>query len=328
MLTIGSLKLKSNLILAPLSGISDLPFRLLNRAFGCELAFVEMLNARSLSSKSKKSKQMLAGDPGDKPLGVQLLGTEPVYLLKAMAVIEKYPVDVLDFNAACPERKVTRRGEGASLLNHPKKLHDLLKLLVEHSRLPVTVKIRAGWNKDLINAREVALHAQDAGISALFIHGRTREQGYSGKVDYDVIRDVKRALRIPVIASGDVLSAELAKKMFDETGCDGILVARGGLGYPWLFKEIAAFLKNGTILPKPDRDDVVKVIIDHLEASIAFHGEKVGIVIFRKFFHWYTRGFRYARPIREKSCSAKTKEQLLSVIEEFRKIIPHRVESI
>jgi tRNA-dihydrouridine synthase B len=191
----------------------------------------------------------------------------------------------------------------------------------------VTVKIRAGWDKDSINARDVALYAQDAGISALFIHGRTREQGYSGKVDYDIIREVKRALQIPVIASGDILSAELAGKMFHETGCDGVLIARGGLGYPWLFREIAEFLSSGVILPKPDRDDVAKVIVEHLDASIAFHGDKVGIIIFRKFFHWYTRGFRHARPIREKSCSAKTKEQLLAVIEEFRQIIPHRFES-
>ncbi|MCX5705363.1 MAG: tRNA-dihydrouridine synthase, partial [Candidatus Omnitrophica bacterium] len=186
MLTIGKLHLKSRLILAPLAGISDLPFRMLNRSFGANLGFVEMINCRSMGFKSKRTLQMLSTHPEDRPLGVQLLGCEEEYILKALGVLNKYEFDLLDFNAACPAKKVARRGEGASLLKDPKLLHKLLKLVVKHSKkgLPVTVKIRSGWDKNSVNAREVALLAEDAGVDGLFIHGRTKMQGYSGDVDY------------------------------------------------------------------------------------------------------------------------------------------------
>ncbi|MDD5729812.1 MAG: tRNA dihydrouridine synthase DusB [Candidatus Omnitrophica bacterium] len=317
MLKIGSFHLKSNLILAPLAGVSDLPFRLLNRRFGCELAFVEMLNVRSVSCTSRKTLQMLSVDPRDRPLGVQLLAHDPYFVNKALEVVQKYDFDILDFNAACPEKKVTRRGEGAGLLKDPKKLQELLKLLVKNSRLPVTVKIRSGWDKNSVNAREVALYAQDAGIAALFIHGRTREQGYAGIVDYKSIEEVKKALKIPVIASGDVLSAQLAKKMFDETGCDGLLIARGSFGNPWIFKECREFLKNGSVLERPKRLEVANTMIEHLNSCIDFYTERRGVIIFRKFFSWYTKSFRKVRHLRYKACAAKTKEQMLAVIEGF-----------
>ncbi len=319
MLKIGNLKLKSNLILAPMSGITDLPFRLLNREFGCEMAFVEMLNVRSISYKSRKTQQMLLSDPKDKPLGVQLLGHDSKFILKAMETIRRYKFAVLDFNAACPERKVIRRGEGASLLKVPQKLNALLKLLVQESPFPVTVKIRSGWDKNSVNAKEVALYCQDAGVKALFIHGRTKEQGYSGKVDYQVIREVKKALVIPVIASGDVLSAELAKKMFDETGCDGVLVARGSFGSPWIFREIEEFLKTGKIIARPNATYVAQVMERHFKACLRFYDQRTAIAVFRKFFSWYTRGRRRTRILREKICQAKTPEGMLGVIEEFRR---------
>ena len=214
MLKIGNLNLKSNLILAPMAGVSDLPFRMLNRQFGAELAFVEMINARSISHKSKRTQSMLSSGPKDKPLGVQLLGCEEQFILKALDVLKGYKFELLDFNAACPAKKVVRRKEGAGLLKEPKKLKKLLKLVVKNSTVPVTVKIRTGWDKDCVNAKEVALYAQDAGIAGLFIHGRTKVQGYSGAVDYAAIREVKKALDIPVIASGDILSAQLAQKIF------------------------------------------------------------------------------------------------------------------
>jgi len=314
MLRIGTLKLKSNLILAPMAGVSDFPFRMLNRKFGCELAFVEMINARSVSYKSKHTQRMLFSNKDDRLLGVQLLGCEAKYVQKAMDAINRYKFDILDFNAACPVRKVVRRGEGSSLLKDPKKLNDILKLVVKKAKVPVTVKIRSGWDKDCINAKEVALSCQDAGVSGLFIHGRTRAQGYSGTVNYDAIKDVKKALEIPVIASGDIFSPQLAKKMFDETGCDGINIARGALGNPWIFKEITEFLKSGRIIEKPLPQETVKVMLEHLDMCIDFHGEKNGVVIFRKFFSWYTRGFRRVRPLRELSSRAKTKSVMQELI--------------
>jgi tRNA-dihydrouridine synthase B len=314
MLAIGNLKLKSNLILAPMAGVSDLPFRKLNHKFGCELAFVEMINARCLGHKSKKTAEMLSTDKTDKPLGMQLLGCEPAYIERAMDILAKYKFDVLDFNSACPERKVTRRGEGASLLKDPGKLRSLLEIVVKRSAVPVTVKIRTGWDSDSLNATEVARHAQDAGVKAVFIHGRTKQQLYSGAVDYETIRKVKRSVSIPVIGSGDVFSAELAKTMFDRTGCDGILVARGALGNPWIFEEIKHYLKTGHELPKPGMDEIIRTMLEHLDLSVSFFGPKYGVVIFRKFFGWYTKGFRKIRPLRETISRLKTRRDVEDVI--------------
>jgi tRNA-dihydrouridine synthase B len=309
MLKIGNLKLQSRVILAPMSGISDLPFRMLNRKFGCELAFAEMLNVRSLGYNSRKTEEMLATGKGDRPLGVQILGMEPGFILRALDILKNYRYDILDFNAACPVKKVTRRGEGASLLKEPAKLQALLKLAVKNSKVPVTVKIRTGWDKNSVNARDVALYAQDSGISALFIHGRTKAQGYSGKVDYEIIGRVKKALDIPVIASGDALSAELVRKMFTETGCDGVLIARGALGNPWIFRKS---------LKLPEADEIADTMSEHLDSCIDFYGARNGVTVFHKFFGWYTKGFRKIRRLREKATRAKTKDDMRLVIEEFR----------
>lgn len=316
MLKIGKLKLKSNLILAPMAGITDLPYRMLCRRFGAELAFVEMINCRSISYKSKRTKQMLSTLPRDKPLGVQILGCEEQYVLKSMEVLRGYEFDILDFNAACPAKKIVRRGEGSGLLREPKKFSKLLKLVVKESWLPVSVKIRLGWDKDSINAREIARIAQDCGASALFIHGRTKTQGYSGQVDYDAISEVKKVLEIPLIASGDVFSGLLAKKMMDETGCDGLAVARGSFGNPWIFKEIKEYLGHGKIASRPEKEEIAKVMLEHLDACVDFYGERNGIVIFRKFYTWYTKGLRKVRRLRERSSRVKTREEVVKIIRE------------
>jgi tRNA-dihydrouridine synthase B len=318
MLKIGKLKLNYPFILAPMAGVSDLAFRLLNRKFGCGLAFVEMINARSLGYRSKKTKAMLATTALDKPLGVQLLGCEEKFILRGLDILKQYEFDMLDFNAACPMKKVIRRSEGSSLLREPKKLSRLLKLVVKNSSVPVTVKIRSGWDDSSVNAREVALYAQDAGVSALFIHGRTRAQIYHGRVDYGIIKEVKKALTIPVIASGDIFSVELVKEMFERTGADAVAVARGSLGNPWIFKELTAFFKNQKVTDRPGREEIVDTMLRHLKLSVQVHGERNGVVIFRKFFSWYTKGFRKVRPLREKVCRVKTAEQMSGAIGELR----------
>ncbi|MDD5692635.1 MAG: tRNA dihydrouridine synthase DusB [Candidatus Omnitrophica bacterium] len=314
MLKIGTLKLKSNLILAPMAGVTDLPFRMLCRGFGAELAFVEMINCRSISHKSRKTRHMLSTAPEDRPLGVQILGCEEKYILRALDVLKPYKFDILDFNAACPAKKVVRRGEGAALLKDPRKLNKILKLVVKNSKIPVTVKMRLGWDKDSVNAREAALYIQDAGASGVFIHGRTKTQEYGGNVDYKEIAGVKKALAIPVIASGDVFSARLAQKMFSETNCDGLVIARGSFGNPWIFKEIKEFLKTGKIIAKPARTKVIKIMLEHLDASVAFYGERNGVILFRKFFAWYTKGIGNIRPLREQSSRAKTRLEMEALI--------------
>ncbi|MFA5164502.1 MAG: tRNA dihydrouridine synthase DusB [Candidatus Omnitrophota bacterium] len=314
---IGNLKLKSNLILAPMAGISDLPYRMLNRKAGAEFAFTEMVNARSLSYNNVKALELLGSAKGDRPLGVQLVGNEPEYINRAIEKLHRHKFDILDFNAACPERKVVAKGEGAALLKDLKKLKRILKIFVRESKWPVTVKLRAGWDRNTINARDAALHAEDAGVSAVFIHGRTRNQLYSGTVDYGIIKEVKDAVKIPVIGSGDVLSGPQAKKMFDETGCDGILIARGGLGNPWIFAEIEEYLARGTCPPRPTKKEVIRTMTAHLNASIRCFGAKRAVPSFRKFFSWYTRGLDNVRQLRVKACFASTKKEMLAVIKEI-----------
>ena len=206
MLSIGRLRLASRLLLAPMAGVSDLPFRLINRSFGCELAFTEMISASSVVHRNKNTSKMLSTTREDRPLGVQILGSDPDILKRALSILSEYAFDVIDFNAACPVGKVVSKGEGAWLLKEPAKLGKLLKTLVEYAGAPVTVKIRSGWDPSSLNAVETALRAEEAGVKGLFIHGRTRVQGYSGGVDYNMIRKVKESLNIPVIASGDASS--------------------------------------------------------------------------------------------------------------------------
>lgn len=315
MFSIGNITLATPLILAPMAGISDLPYRLINRSLGCELAFTEMISAASVVYKSKSTLKMLSTNPEDKPLGVQLLGNDADLLKRALDIVSAYNFDIVDFNAACPVSKVVSGGKGAGLLREPEKLQRLLEVIVGYAPVPVTVKIRAGWGETSVNAVEVALRAQDAGVKALFIHGRTKIQGYSGTVDYNIIRKVKEALKIPVIASGDALSPQLIKKLFEETGCDCVALARGALGNPWLFRETAEYLRIGNVPVRPDAHEIAQTMREHLTGSIAFKGDEIGIVNFRKFFAWYTRGLP-AKDLRSRAFLAETEEEMLNLIGE------------
>ncbi len=305
-----------------MAGISDLPFRMINRSFGCEFAFTEMISAQSLVHNSRKTMRMISTEEGDKPIGLQLLGNDPLVLRAAMEAVERHDFDVLDLNAACPVNKVTSRGEGAGLLREPRKLLELLRGMVSRSKVPVTLKIRAGWDENSVNAREAALYAQDAGIAAVTIHGRTRMQGYRGTVDYDVIREVKKALSIPVIGSGDALSPQAVKRMFDETGCDGVAIARGSLGNPWIFRQTAAFLEHNTTPKRPGMEELVETMISHLALCCNFYGKQVGNMIFRKFFLWYTRGIPGVKPLRQRALRCGTDEEMVAVTRDLLSVKP------
>ena len=318
-LKIRDLVLSSPVILAPMAGISDLPFRNLNRRFGCELAFTEMISARALVHRNVNTLRMLSSDPLDKPLGVQLLGNDPAVMIRALDILRSYRCDVLDVNAACPVSKVIKRGEGAALLRDPRNLFRLLKAVVEKAHLPVTLKIRAGWDESSVNAREVALYAQAAGVGAVFVHGRTKEQGYSGKVDYNEIRRVREALSIPVVASGDAFSAALIRKILNETGCDGVAIARGALGNPWIFRETIQYLKEGIITGQHEINELMQTMILHLDLAIEAEGERSGTTKFRKFFAWYVRGLHDTRAVRAKAFGAITRRQMADFISELGK---------
>ncbi|MBA4372103.1 MAG: tRNA dihydrouridine synthase DusB [Thermodesulfovibrio sp.] len=317
-LSIGKNIIPSACLLAPLAGISDLPFRLINREHGCEFAFTEMISARSLVYDSRKSLEMLTRAPGDTPLGLQLLGSDPEVLARATELVnEMKDIALIDFNAACPVHKVVSKGEGSALMKEPKRLKEILEAIVRHTGLPVTVKIRAGWDDTSVNAAAVALCAEDAGISGLTIHGRTREQGYQGRVDYDVIAQVKKALRIPLIASGDALSPVLIKKMFDETACDGVAIARGALGNPWIFRETEHYLKTGCIPERPSLMELQRVMLQHLGMQCELFGEIRGTVMFRKLFSWYVKSLWNIKKLREKAFHALTKTQMTAIIQEL-----------
>ncbi|MDP2279327.1 MAG: tRNA dihydrouridine synthase DusB [Nitrospirota bacterium] len=315
MLSIGHIKFNSPLVLAPMAGISDLPFRMINRPFGCELAFTEMINAGSLVRKNVNTLKNLFTTVDDRPLGVQLLGADPDVIRRAVDIVSGYAFDIIDFNAACPVNKIVSRGEGAGLLLEPLRLQKILKIIVENTDKSVTVKIRSGWDESSVNAPEIALRAQDAGVKALIIHGRTRQQAYRGKVDYETIRKVKESLKIPVIASGDALSPELIRKLFDETGCDGVAVARGALGNPWIFLETEELLKKGSAPLRPSVQEITQTMKKHLDLNISFHGEERGVLRFRKFFGWYTRGMS-VKMLKMRAFHAVTGEDMQHLIEE------------
>ena len=308
-----------------MSGVSDLPFRIINRSFGAPFAFTEMIDVKALSVLDKRTRHMLSSNPGDRPLGIQLLASDSKNILKALKALEGIEYDLLDFNAACPTPKVIQKGKGASLLKEPHKLKEILKVLVNHSPVPVTVKIRSGWDSDSVNAREIALYSEDAGISALFIHGRTKTQGYSGTVDYETIKKVKDALEIPVIASGDNLNVPRIKKMFDNTGCDGVAIARGSFGNPWIFPNMIRFIEDGSMGEEPGVNARVEVMKNHLNLLVQHYGEQRGLGIFHKFFIWYTKGIGKTRVLRDKAFRTEKLEEIFSLIDEFQTLDKNKI---
>lgn len=316
MFRLGNLAISTPVILAPMAGISSYPYRAINRKMGFEFAYLEMISARALSYLSCRTEQILQIMPGDRPLGIQLLGKDSYYILKGLERLREYSFDVLDFNAACPQKKITNNGKGAYLLREPKKLINLLKCIVKNTSKPLVLKMRLGWD-DCNDALRIALGAEDAGVTAICVHGRTRMQGYRKGVNYPVIAKIKKAVKIPIIGSGDILSAQLAKKMFHETGVDAVAVARGALGNPWIFKEISDLLENNRVLPRPRIDEIKKQMEEHFNLCCEFYGQKNGVIRFKKFYIWYTRGFANTKSLRTKIAQAKTKQQMQRLIEEF-----------
>ena len=311
-------------MLAPLSGFSDLPFRLIAREFGCPLAFTEMVNAVALGLRNVRTLGLLRSSPLDRPLGVQLLGRDPDAFLRALDVLADCAYDVLDVNAACPVHKVTRKGEGAALLKSPETLSRIVSALVEHSPVPVTVKIRAGWDSRSINAPEIAKRVEAAGASAVCVHGRTRNQAYRGSADASVIGAVKKAVCIPVIASGDLFSSDAAAWVMEETGCDAAMIARGALGNPWIFRDLAAMGEKAAEGAAAQRRGAVPTVAEaqsvmekHLVLSVAAHGPQIGVIAFRKCFIWYTRGLRNARLSRSRAGGANSVDEMKALIREL-----------
>ncbi len=320
MISIGNLTIKSKTILAPMAGVTDLPYRLINREYGCHFAFTEMVHARGLAYDNRNTWRLLKTTAADQPLGIQLVENSENFILDALERTETIPHDIIDFNAACPAKKIIRKGGGAALMKQPDKLQIILKLLVNNSKRPVTLKIRTGWDANNRNALDIARLAQDTGISAIFVHGRTRMQQYSGDIDYKIIRELKKLLDIPVIASGNIFDPKSAEHMITETGCDGVLIARGSYGNPWIFSSIETYLNKGKLLPLPGIDKVTETMKKHLDLIINFYGHDRGSYLFRRIFVYYTKTFSNIKSLRIKVFHITKYNDLLSVIEEFRQV--------
>lgn len=297
-LSIGSVNLPNNLILAPMAGVTDLPFRLLCKEQGAGLLCMEMVSAKAILYKNKNTEELLSIDSRENPVSLQLFGSDPDIVSQIAHSIEDRPFDILDFNMGCPVPKIVGNGEGSALMKNPKLAEEIISKTVKAVKKPVTVKIRKGFDDDHVNAVEMAKIAEAAGASAIAVHGRTREQFYSGKADWDIIRQVKEAVSIPVIGNGDLLSAQDVIAMGEQTGCDGFMIGRGAQGNPWIFKQILHFFETGEHLAKPDMEEVSRMILRHAKMMLEFKGEYIGIREIRKHAAWYTAGYPNSSKLR------------------------------
>ena len=323
-LSIGSVKLDLPLILAPMAGVTDLPFRILCREQGAALVCSEMVSAKAITFGSRKTRTLLQSDPAERPFSLQLFGSDPQALGQAARMIDGEDFDILDFNMGCPVPKVVGNGEGSALMLDPKKARAALEALVRNSSRPVTVKIRAGFDEEHKNAPEIARIAEDCGVSAVVVHGRTRQQYYSGRADWDMIRRVKEAVKIPVIGNGDIRSGADALRMMEETGCDGVMAGRGARGNPWIFREIRAAMLGEPIPPRPGREEVVGMILRHCRMNVQYKGEHLGILEMRKQIAWYTAGLPGSSRLREKAFAAESYEDVERLMQVWLKEEYHR----
>ncbi len=290
-LKIGSVTLPNNLILAPMAGVTDLPFRLLCKEQGAGLLCMEMVSAKAILYKNRNTESLLEIDPRENPVSLQLFGSDPEIISTIAHQIEERPFDILDLNMGCPVPKIVNNGEGSALMKNPKLAGEIIRETVKAIDKPLTVKIRKGFDDEHINAVEMAKIAEDAGAAAVAVHGRTREQFYSGRADWDIIRQVKEAVSIPVIGNGDLLTAEDVIAMEEQTGCDGFMIARGAQGNPWIFRQILHYFETGEHLAKPTLEEVTQMILRHARMMLEFKGEYIGIREIRKHAAWYTAGY-------------------------------------
>jgi nifR3 family TIM-barrel protein len=309
-----NLRIETPLFLAPMAGVTDLAYRQLCREQGCGVTCTEMVSAKAILYNNKNTYELMKIGPAEHPVAVQLFGSDPQIVAEIAARIEDGPFDIIDLNMGCPVPKIVNNGEGSALMRDPKLVEELLTALVKAVKKPVTVKFRKGFDEEHINAVEIAKIAESCGVAAVAVHGRTREQYYSGKADWDIIRQVKEAVRIPVIGNGDIFEPEDAKRMLDETSCDGLMAARGAQGNPWLFRRILQYLETGELLAKPDAHEVKEMILRHAQMQIAEKGEIIGMKEMRKHIGWYTAGLRNSASLRRQSNLVETYEELAELL--------------
>ncbi|MBS6396926.1 MAG: tRNA dihydrouridine synthase DusB [Clostridiales bacterium] len=313
-LQIGDVTLQNNLILAPMAGVTDLPFRLLCKEQGAGLLCMEMISAKAIYFKNKNTESLLAIDDREPPVSLQLFGSDPDIISEMAKRIEDRPFSILDINMGCPVPKVAGNGEGSALMKDPRLVEEIVTKTVKAIRKPVTVKIRKGFDEEHVNAVEIARIAEACGAAAVAVHGRTREQYYHGKADWDIIRRVKEAVRIPVIGNGDVACPEDAQRLWQQTGCDGIMIGRGAQGNPWIFRQILHWMETGQQAEKPSMEEVKKMILRHAGLLVEYKGSYTGIREMRKHVAWYTAGFPNSAKLRAKVNEVESLEQLEDLI--------------
>ena len=314
-LKIGNVELANPYILAPMAGVTDLPFRLLCKEQGAGLLCMEMVSAKAIQYNNKNTKALLEIHPEEMPVSLQLFGSDPDIISEIAKQIEELPFAILDINMGCPVPKIVRNGEGSALMNQPKLVHEIVRKTARAIQKPVTVKIRKGFDDGSINAVEIAKIIEDAGGAAVAVHGRTREQYYSGKADWDIIRQVKEAVTIPVIGNGDVDSGESALAIMKETGCDGVMIGRGAQGNPWIFSELLSYEQHGVMPERPSKEALKNMMLRHARLQIQYKGEYLGVREMRKHVAWYTTGLPNSAKLRGEINAVESYEELVALLE-------------
>lgn len=320
---IGNIETKNNVFLAPMAGVTDLVFRVICKEMDCGMVYSEMVSAKGVQHNNKNTKELLKVDERERPVAMQVFGSDPEIMAEMARKLNEYEdIDILDINMGCPAPKIVKNGEGSALTLNPKLVGEIISAVSKASEKPVTVKFRKGFDDQHLNALEIGRIAEESGAKAVTIHGRTREQYYAGKADWDIIKALKEEIKtIPVIGNGDIFTPEDAKKMLEYTGCDAVMIGRGSQGNPFIFKRTVEYLENGVLLPEPTWEDRLDIAEKHMDMLADYKGEVIGIREMRKHLGWYIKGLPHSAEMRVKINATSGRENMRDVLNYMRELI-------